>query len=96
MRSHMTGIATALMTTVMAVFGGDISRAVRQAVRGYNFVFRAGIFIFLVVFGYGALALLAGSLLARLFRSLDNNWLAPAVVIAFLVLAIIAEERRQF
>ncbi len=85
-----------MVMVLMAVYGGDMSRFVRKAIRGYNFVVRASVFFFLVVFGYGALALLVASLLARILRSLDNYWLAPVVGIIFLIMAIAAEERRQF
>jgi hypothetical protein len=94
-RDNIGSVAMALVASLMAVYGSDVGRAVRVAIRGHNFFVRAGIFFFLVVFGYGALALATGSFLARLLRGLDDNWLAPLVALAFLAIAIAAEERRH-
>lgn len=94
-RDHISSIAMALVVSLMAVYGSDVGRAVRGAIRGYNFFVRAGIFFFLVVFGYGALTLAAGSFLARILAPLDDNWLAPLVALAFLAIAIAAEQRRH-
>jgi hypothetical protein len=95
MRDHMGSLSMALVTSLMAVCGGDISRVVRNSIRSYNFFVRAGIFFFLVVVGYGALTVIVGSVLAKMLRALDNNWLSPAVAVFFLIIAIAAEERRQ-
>jgi uncharacterized membrane protein YfcA len=94
-RDHIGPVAMAIVTSLMAVYGSDVGRAVRGAIRGHNFFVRASVFFFLVVFGYGALALAVGAFLARLLRGLDDNWLAPLVALVFLAIAIAAEERRH-
>lgn len=95
MRDNVGSLSMALVTSCMALYGADISRVVRKAIRGHNFFVRAAIFFSLVVFGYGALAVVVGSAFARMLSALDNFWLAPTVIAFFLIIAILAEERRQ-
>lgn len=95
MRDHLTVIAMALVTSVMTVYGNDMTRVVRNAIKAHNFFVRASVFFFLVAFGYGALALVAGSLIGQMLGALNNHWLAPTVVVLFLIVAVAAEEKRQ-
>jgi MFS family permease len=95
-RGHLPGIAMALVSMLMAVYGSDVSRLVRRTVRGRHFLIRAGVFFFLVVCGYGILAVLLAGHLARWLGLLDNRWLAPVLGLVFLAIVILAEERRQF
>jgi len=95
MRGHLASISLATVASLLAVFGGEISRSVRNSIKSYNFFVRAGVFILLVTFGYGALTVLFASLLARGLAHLDNRWLAPVVVFTFVVIAIVAEEKKQ-
>ncbi len=95
MRDNMGSISMAVVVSLMSVYGSDISRVVRNSIRSYHFFIRAGIFFFLVVIGYGTLTLIVGSVLARMLRALDNNWLSPTVAVFFLLIAVAAEERRQ-
>lgn len=95
MRNHMASLSLAIVASSLAVSGGAISRTVRNSIKSCPFLVRAGVFVLLVTFGYGALTVLVASLLARGLACLDDRWLAPVVAIAFIVIALIAEEKKQ-
>ncbi len=95
LRPYLPQIALAISSTVLAIYGGGINKAVKDAVKSYPLLARLTVFVLLVTFGYGAVTLLVSHLLALLFGKLSNLLLMPLTVGAFLVLGYLAEEKNQ-
>jgi hypothetical protein len=93
LRPHLFQIAIALSATVLAIFGNDINRAVKRLVNKHPFVVRAIVFVLLVAFAYGAATLYLSSLLARGLAWLDDRSLAAVVIVAFVLVGILAEQK---
>ncbi|TVQ72657.1 DUF3392 domain-containing protein [Ectothiorhodospira sp. BSL-9] len=95
MRGYTSQIALALVATLLVVYGQDILRAVKAAVRPYPLVFRLLVFVLMCVFGFGAIAVFLAPWVAQGLMMVDTLWLAPTVAGAFLILGFIAERRQQ-
>jgi hypothetical protein len=53
------------------------------------------VFVLLCAFGYGALSIYAAKFVKMLLGQLDNLWLAPVIVVSFLVIGLLAEHKRK-
>lgn len=95
MRPYLPQIALAISSTVLAIYGGGINKAVKDSVNGYPFALRLLVFVLLVTFGYGAVTLLVSHLLALLIGKFSNLLLMPVTAGIFLVLGYLAEEKNQ-
>lgn len=95
MRPYLPQVALAITSTVLAIYGGDINKAVKDAVKSYPFIARLAVFVMLVAFGYGAINLLVSHWLAQLMGLFGNFWLMPITVTVFLLLGLLAEEKNQ-
>jgi hypothetical protein len=87
--------AMAMVATILVIYGEDLNGLARKTFRKQPFIVRLGIFTLLCAFGYGALAVFAAKGLALAFGSLDNVWLAPAVLLSFVGVGLLAQGRRQ-
>ena len=95
MRPYVLQIAVAFVATVLFVYANDINRWVKRRIKRKHFIIRAGIFVMVCAFGYGALTVLAASVFASFLGSLDPLFLAPVVVMAFVAVGIVAERKKQ-
>ncbi len=94
-RQHLSQISIALIATLLAIYGQDINRWVRQRTRQYHFIVRTLFFVFLCAFGYGWFTVYAGPHMTSLFQRLPPRVL-PAVIIAiFVLLGVLAERKRK-
>ncbi len=92
-RPHLSFLATALVASLLVIFGADINRAVRGLVRKAHFVLRTLVFVILCALGYGFLTVQGGLWLARGVASIDAHVQGIIVVIAFLAVGWLAERR---
>lgn len=95
MRPHLQAIALGMVATVLVVFGNDINRWVRKCVRKYHFFVRLIIFILVCAVGYGVATVVLTKALTEILSQIGNHYLAIVVAIAFLLLGLAAEERKQ-
>ncbi|MEI6422937.1 MAG: DUF3392 family protein [Lentisphaerota bacterium] len=94
-RGHLMEIMLAYSATVLSVYGGDINNAVKKKIRKYNFFIRFGIFVALCTFGFGFLTLLIGKILVAFMSQLSNAWLISTIAGLFILIGLIAEERKH-
>lgn len=94
-RPHSGNVALALIATLLVVYGDDINSAVKKQLRPYPYVIRLVGFVVLCAFGYGALTVYATPLIEQLISKIPGLYLAPAVVLLFLLVGLLAERRRQ-
>lgn len=94
-RPYVRDIALAMVATSLVVFGDDINRFVRGQTAGMHFIWRTIIFILLCAFGYGALTILLTPLVAGQLAQLGNLWLPWIALAIFVLLALLAQRKRQ-
>ena len=94
-RPVLPQISIAITSTVLAIYGSDINKRFKSAIRKQVFVVRVFAFVMLVAFGYGLLNLALARLVSRLLMRSDDLWLSPMVLLIFIAIGVIAEERRQ-
>ncbi|GAB3372319.1 DUF3392 domain-containing protein [Azotobacter armeniacus] len=92
-RSHLDEIALAVVAALLVLFGPLINAWLQRRVGSLNFVFRALLFILLCALGYGMLIIHATPWLARALAQLNNHLLAPALILVFVGIGVIAERR---
>ena len=93
-RPHLGTIATSYALVLLVIYGDDINGAVKKRVRRYPFVARMLSFILLCTFGYGLLTIWLTRMLANAFLSMGDRYLAPVVVLAFVLLGMLAERKK--
>ena len=89
---HLTFIASALIATILVIFGDRINKAVWVLVKGAHFVVRTLVFIALCAFGYGALSVYCVPLLKKLLLIAGPLWVGPVVILVFLLVGMLAEK----
>jgi hypothetical protein len=95
MEPKMVYICLAIVATLLSIFSGDINGQVRKLLKGSHFMVRFGAFVLLCAFGYGMLTVFAASLLRQMLLGLDRVWMAPMVVLCFVVIGLLAERRNH-
>lgn len=94
-RPHLTFIASALIATILVIYGDRINKAVWALVKGAHFIVRTLVFIALCAFGYGALAVYLVPLLKKLLLLPGSLWLGPVVVLVFVFIGLLAEKQSR-
>ena len=94
MRPRLVTICTALVATVFIIYGGNLNRFVRSVVRRWHFMLRLLAFVLVCAFGYGFLTIFLGSVLARGLGGLTDGVLFPVVLVCFLIVGVLAEQKR--
>jgi hypothetical protein len=93
-QAHLSVISTAIVTTLLVIFGDQINGFVKRRIRNYNFVIRTAAFVLLCVFGYGLLATAGASAVRSLLLYFGSHYLPLTVIAAFVVMGVLAERRR--
>ncbi len=93
-QAHMSAISTAIVTTLLVIFGDEINGFIKRHIRGYNFVVRTAAFVLLCVFGYGMLAAAGASAIRSLLLYFGSTYLPLTVIAAFVVMGILAERKK--
>ena len=94
MKPHLSFIATAFTTALLVIYGDYINRAVKKRVRQHHFLVRTAIFILLFSVGYGLLTAWVTPAVRYLLLYFGDAYFAPAVILAFVALGILAERKR--
>lgn len=94
LQSHLRSISTAVVTTLLVIFGDEINGFVKRTIRQYNFVVRTGAFVVLCVFGYGMLATAGASAVRTLLLYFGTPYLPLTVIAAFIAMGMLAERKR--
>lgn len=95
LRPHLYKVAMAITAAMLVMFGDHLNGFIRDTVKSYNFFVRLMVFILVVAFGYGALTLLLARLLTNLLAQIPKAYLCPALALIFIVIGLIAEEKKH-
>lgn len=94
-RPHVTFVASALVATLLVIYGNNLNRAVWTMVRGAHFLVRTLVFVALCAFGYGALTVFLIPFVRRLLLGIGPLWLAPVVLLIFILVGWLAEKHSR-
>lgn len=94
-RSNSMYVATGIITTFFAVFGGYLLRTLKNMTKKMNFLVRFLIYFFVYALGIGILSALIVKLIAGLLCSFNNLYLVLAVCLVFLLLCISARIQKH-
>lgn len=94
-RPHLTFISSALVATLLVIYGNSLNRAVWTLVRGAHFIIRTLVFIALCAVGYGALTVYLIPFVRRLLLMAGSVWLGVLVVAIFILVGWLAEKHSR-
>jgi len=94
MRPRLVTICTALAATVFIIYGNNLNRIVKNLIKRWHFVLRLLTLVIVCAFGYGFLIIFLGRVLADGLGGLGDYILFPVVVGLFMVVGILAEQKR--
>jgi hypothetical protein len=91
--AHLSSISTAIVMTLLVIFGDDINKFVKGHIRQYSFLVRTTAFVALCAVGYGVLSVAAVPAVASLLRYFGDRYLPLTVIAAFIALGMLAERK---
>lgn len=94
-RPHLTFIASALIATILVIYGERINKAVWALVKGAHFIIRTLVFVALCAFGYGAAAVFLVPWVKKALLLPGSLWLGPVVVLIFFIVGWLAEKHSR-
>lgn len=94
MKPHLSFIAIAFTTALLVIYGDYINRAVKKRIRQRHFFVRTAIFILLCSVGYGLLTAWITPAVRYLLLYFGDAYFAPAAILAFVALGLLAERKR--
>lgn len=92
---HVPRIGLLITTSLMALYGGRITQAVRSVTLNWPFPLRAGLFIVVVGMGFAALLATVAPVLTALLEKVPRYHVIPATLVAFTLVGILAERNER-
>ncbi|OIQ26623.1 DUF3392 domain-containing protein [uncultured Vibrio sp.] len=92
---YLLEISTALIACALVVFGSDINRMLRHALRAHHFIIRTIIFVLVNAFGYGLIIVKATPYLSRTLSGLNSGMMFTIVLVSFILIGLWAQRNRQ-
>jgi Protein of unknown function (DUF3392) len=91
---HRLQIAVAFTASLLALYGTDITRAIKRRTRKWPFLARSAVFVLVVGFGFGALVLATAPLISRCLLLFGRQGVIPMVLLCVMGLGLLAQSRR--
>ncbi len=91
MRGYLSEIALAILATLLVIYGSSLNRAIKRNISQMNFLLRTAIFMLVCALGYGATLILLNPLLAGVLGQLNNQTLAPVLILIFVFIGFLTD-----
>ena len=91
---YMTEVCITIIATLLVIYGDVVNKHIKRALSPYHFVIRTAVFVLICAFGYGTFLLFVTPHFQALLLQLPKLYLGIVVVIIFLLLGYLAENRR--
>lgn len=95
LREHGRTICVAWTASLLVIYGSKLTGIAKDIAKTWHFVFRVLFFVLICGFGFGLLTVYVAQLLHSQLRGLSNLWVILSVTIAFIILGILAEKKKQ-
>ncbi len=93
-KDHLLMVSTVFTTSLLVIYGDNINRAAKKRVRNRHFFLRALVFVVLCSFGYGVLTTVITPAVTRLLQILGNQYLGLTMLLAFIGIGILADQKK--
>ena len=91
---YYSEIALTIIATILVVYGDVINKHIKRALSPYHFIVRTGIFVLICAFGYGLLIVHTTPWVKELILLIPNLYRGLTIILIFLLLGYLAENRR--
>ncbi len=91
---HYSAISIIVGATILVIYGDVINKHIKRALSPYHFIIRTAAFVLLCAFGYGALILVCAPWIKQGILWIPSTYQGVVIVIGFLLLGYLAENRR--
>lgn len=91
---HYSSISVIVGATLLVIYGDVINKHIKRALSPYHFIIRTLAFVLLCAFGYGALILLCAPWIKQGLLWLPATYQGLVIVLSFLLMGYLAENRR--
>ncbi|MFQ3198960.1 MAG: putative histidine transporter YuiF (NhaC family) [Paraglaciecola sp.] len=92
--SYYSQVAMTIVATMFIVYGDVVNKRIKKLLAPYHFIIRTLAFVLICAFGYGALILFATPHVKLLILQIPSLYRGLSVVLMFLLLGYLAENRR--
>lgn len=87
-------VSMTIIATLLVVYGDVVNKHIKRALAPYHFVIRTSVFVLICAFGYGAFILFATPLVKQGILWLPLMYQGLAIILVFLLMGYLAENRR--
>jgi hypothetical protein len=87
-------VAMTIMATVLVVFGDVLNKKIKRLLLGYHFLIRTFVFVLICAFGYGAIIVFCTPYLKDVIMLVPLSYRGISIILAFLLLGYLADNRR--
>lgn len=94
MQPYYSEIALTILATVLVVYGDVFNKHIKRMISPYHFIIRTAVFVLICAFGYGLLVVFATPYVKQLILWIPYLYRGLAVLLVFLLLGYLAENRR--
>jgi hypothetical protein len=91
---YYSEIALTILATILVVYGDVFNKHIKRMISPYHFVIRTVVFVLICAFGYGLFVVFATPYVKQLILWIPNLYRGLTVVLVFLLLGYLAENRR--
>jgi hypothetical protein len=91
---YYSEIALTILATILVVYGDVFNKHIKRMISPYHFIIRTTAFVLVCAFGYGLLLVFATPYVKQLILWVPNLYRGLTVVLVFLILGYLAENRR--
>lgn len=95
MRPYLTEIASAYVVTILAIYGEDINRLLKNKVRKYPWIVKTMAFIALCSIGYTLMTVAMVPVIRKGLEAFGGTYIAPITIVFYIVIGILASQKKQ-
>lgn len=87
-------VAMTIVATVLVVYGDVLNKKIKRLLSAYHFLIRTFVFVLICAFGYGALIVFVTPHVKNLVLLVPLTYRGLSIILMFLLLGYLAENRR--
>jgi cation transport ATPase len=91
---YSSEIAITILATILVVYGDSFNKHIKRMISPYHFVIRTLVFVMVCAFGYGLFIVFATPFVKQLILWVPYLYRGSVVIMIFLILGYLAENRR--
>jgi hypothetical protein len=88
-------VSVAISVSILVIFGGGLNGFIHKHIQQYRHVIRWLLFTLICIFVYGLLFNGFAWVINEILEQLNRKFLAPIVVVVFLILGYVAEKNNK-